>query len=175
MSGMGFPPEPRLMTCTGVLPDRQQPTLQRRQVIQLGGALAALLASGIISPTEARAAVARTGFDSKTLDGALAALGSRPAQSDQVQLNALEVSEDGAVTPFGVISKLQDTTEIHLLVEKNPTPLAVSFHIPPGTLPEVSVRLKLAESSRVTAVVRAQGKLYSASRQTAVVMGSCGG
>ena len=49
MSGMGFPPEPRLMTCTGVLPDRQQPTLQRRQVIQLGGALAAL---AIISRTE---------------------------------------------------------------------------------------------------------------------------
>ena len=149
--------------------------MQRRLMLKLGGVLAMLVTSGVVTQAEALAAVARTGFDSKTLDGALAALGSRPAASDQVLLNTLEVSEDGAASPVGVLSKLPDTTEIHVLVEKNPTPLAVSFHIPAGTVPEVNFRLKMAESSRVMAVVRAQGKLYAVSRQTAVVMGSCGG
>jgi sulfur-oxidizing protein SoxY len=33
------------------------------------------------------------------------------------------------------VSKLPNTTEIYLLVEKNPTPLAAGFMIPAGTEP----------------------------------------
>ena len=95
--------------------------------------------------------------------------------SDQIQLSALDITEDGAVVPVGVTSRLAGTTEIHLLIEKNPTPLSASFTILPGTLPEVTVRVKMAESSRVLAVVLAEGKLYMVSKHTAVTIGSCGG
>lgn len=149
--------------------------MQRRQVLKSANVLASLVAWGVISQGEALAAVERAGFDSKTLDGALAALGSRPLSSDQVQLSALDVAEDGSVAPVGVVSRLPGTTEIHVLVEKNPVPLSASFHFLPGTLPEVSLRVKMAESSRVLAVVRAEGKLYVTSRLTAVTLGSCGG
>lgn len=149
--------------------------MKRRKILQSGSALAALVAWGLVPASDALAAAARTGFDSKSLDSALSALGGRPATSDQVQLSALDITEDGAVVPIGVISRLPGTTEIHLLVEKNPIPLSASFSILPGTLPEVTVRVKMAESSRVLAVVRAEGKLYMASKHTAVTIGSCGG
>lgn len=149
--------------------------MQRRHVLKSVGALASLVSWGVVTQQEAWAAAARNGFDSKTLDGALAALGGRPASSNQVQLNALDITEDGSLVPVGIISRLPGTTEIHLLIEKNPNPLSASFRIPPGTLADVSFRVKMAESSRVLAVVRAEGKLYMASKNTAVTIGSCGG
>lgn len=147
----------------------------RRHALKTTSLMAVLVAQGVIGWPEAQAAEARAGFAAGTLDGALAALGSRPATSEQVQLTALDVVEDGSVAPVRVVSLLPGTTEIHLLVEKNPVPLSASFRFPAGSVPDIQVRVKMAESSRVVAVVRADGKLYMASRQTTVTVGSCGG
>lgn len=152
-----------------MLPDRRQALKTTSSV------LAMLAAHGVVGWPQALAADARAGFAADTLDGALAALGGRPVTSDQVQLTALDVVEDGSVAPVRVISRLPGTTEIHLLVEKNPVPLSASFRFPAGTVPDIQVRVKMAESSRVVAVVRADGKLYMASKQTSVTVGSCGG
>lgn len=148
----------------------------RRQALKTTSSVLAMLAAhGVVGWPQALAADARAGFAADTLDGALAALGGRPAASDQVQLTALDVVEDGSVAPVRVVSRLPGTTEIHLLVEKNPVPLSASFRFPAGTVPDIQVRVKMAESSRVVAVVRAEGRLYMASKQTAVTVGSCGG
>jgi sulfur-oxidizing protein SoxY len=64
--------------------------------------------------------------------------------------------------------------EIFVVVEANPNPLCVRFTIPEGTEPFVSTRIKMAESSRIYAVVRADGKLYAAARATNVTVGGCG-
>jgi len=79
------------------------------------------------------------------------------------------------VVPVGATSKLANTTAIYLLVEKNPTPLAAGFSIPAGTEPEVQTRLKMGQSTNVVAVVKADGKLYSATKETKVTLGGCGG
>ena len=147
----------------------------RRQALKTASVLAMLAAHGVVGWSEAQAAEARAGFAADTLDGALVALGGRPAASDQVQLTALDVVEDGSVAPVRVVSRLPGTTEVHLLVEKNPVPLSASFRFPAGTVPDIQVRVKMADSSRVLAVVRAEGRLYMASKQTAVTVGSCGG
>lgn len=147
----------------------------RRTALKAGSALLSLVALGLVSATEAQAATDRAGFEADTLEGALKALGGRPAGHAQVQLSALDVAEDGAAVPVGVVSLLPDTTDIHVLVEKNPVPLSASFKIPPGTAADVRLRIKMAESSMVLAVVRAGGKLYVARKQTAVTIGSCGG
>ena len=47
--------------------------------------------------------------------------------------------------------------------------------IPPGTLPSVANRLKMAKTSNVTAIVEAGGKLYSATKEVKVTVGGCGG
>ena len=55
------------------------------------------------------------------------------------------------------------------------TALAAAFTLPAGTAPEISTRLKMGQSSNVIAVVKADGKLYSATKETKVTLGGCGG
>ncbi len=65
---------------------------------------------------------------------------------------------------------------ISIFVEKNPMPLAASFAFANGALPQVRVPLKMAETSRVRAVVKAtDGKLWHAQREIKVTLGGCGG
>jgi len=147
----------------------------RRQAIKTTGAMATLVSLGLVTQTEALAAVERASFDVKTMADALKAIGGTPATSDQVTVVSPDIAENGAVVPVGVTSKLADTTEIYLLVEKNPTPLSAGFILPAGTLAEVQTRLKMGQSTNVVAVVKAGGKLFSASKETKVTLGGCGG
>lgn len=149
--------------------------LPRRDVLKQGGLLAALVASGLLTTRQARAAVDRSAFDIKTLDEALKALGSKAEESGDVTLTSPDIAENGAVVPIAVTSKLPKTEEIYILVEKNPQPLTATFTIPAGTEPFVSTRAKMGQSSNVYAVVKADGKLYYAVKETKVTLGGCGG
>ena len=102
-------------------------------------------------------------------------MGGTPATSDQVTVVAPDIAENGAVVPVGATSNLPNTTEIHLLVEKNINPLSASFFIPAGTEPSVQTRLKMGQSTNVIAIVKADGKLFSATKETKVTLGGCGG
>jgi sulfur-oxidizing protein SoxY len=147
----------------------------RRAALKTTGAFATLVSLGLITQSQAQAAVDRAGFEVKTLADALKAVGGTPASSDQVTVVAPDIAENGAVVPVGATSKLPNTTEIYLIVEKNPMPLSAGFMIPAGTAPEVQTRLKMGQSSNVIAVVKADGKLYSATKETKVTLGGCGG
>ncbi|MBL7386810.1 thiosulfate oxidation carrier protein SoxY, partial [Escherichia coli] len=91
----------------------------------------------------------------KTLQDALKAIGGQAATSDQVSVVSPDIAENGAVVPVGATSKLPNTTEIYLIVEKNPTPLSCGFMIPAGTEADVQTRLKMGQSTNVIAVVKA--------------------
>ena len=147
----------------------------RRVALKTTGAFATLVSLGLITQSQAQAAVDRAGFEVKTLAEALKAVGGTPANSDQVTVVAPDIAENGAVVPVGATSKLPNTTEIYLIVEKNPMPLSCGFIIPAGTAPDVQTRLKMGQSSNVIAVVKADGKLYSATKETKVTLGGCGG
>jgi sulfur-oxidizing protein SoxY len=95
--------------------------------------------------------------------------------SDKVKLDAPEIAENGAVVPISVSTTLADVTSISFLVADNPNALAASYQIPPGTMPSVANRLKMAKTSNVTAIVEAGGKLYSATKEVKVTVGGCGG
>ena len=147
----------------------------RRVALKTTGAFATLVSLGLITQSQAQAAVDRAGFEVKTLAEALKAVGGTPANSDQVIVVAPDIAENGAVAPVGATSKLPNTTEIYLIVEKNPMPLSCGFIIPAGTAADVQTRLKMGQSSNVMAVVKADGKLYSATKETKVTLGGCGG
>jgi len=147
----------------------------RRTAIQSTGALAALIALGLVTQGQAQAAVDQASFQVKTLDDALKAIGGTPAKSEQVSVVSPDIAENGAVVPVGVTSQLANTTEIYLIVEKNPTPLSCAFFIPAGTAADVQTRLKMGQSTNVVAVVKADGKLFSATKETKVTLGGCGG
>jgi len=147
----------------------------RRDAIKTTGAFATLVSLGIVTQSQAQAAVDQAAFQVKTLDDALKAIGGTAANSDQVSVVSPDIAENGAVVPVGATSKLANTTEIYLLVEKNPSPLAAGFILPAGTLAEVTTRLKMGQSTNVIAVVKAGGQLYSATKETKVTLGGCGG
>ena len=147
----------------------------RRDALKTTGALATLVSLGIVTQSQAHAALDRASFEGKTLADALKAVGGTPATSDQVTVVAPDIAENGAVVPVGAVSKLPNTTDIMIIVEKNPSPLAAAFTIPAGTTADVQTRIKMGQSSNVIAVVKADGKLYSATKETKVTLGGCGG
>ncbi len=84
----------------------------------------------------------------------------------------------GLIWPLRVLAAEVDSRfpameEIAIFAEKNPLPLICRFFIPEGTLPGVSLRLKLAETTRFRAVVKAGGKYYMAAREVKAVGEGC--
>lgn len=149
----------------------------RRRVLQSGArALGLFVLAGVIPERQARAQLAAwdAAFASRDFAGALRALGGEgAATSAQLKLDGPDVAEIGAVVPFTVSSSLAGVSLVALLVERNPGPLAAVFKLPPGTEPFVSTRLKMAESSDVHALVRAEGGFFLARRPVRVIQGGC--
>ncbi len=148
----------------------------RRTVLKTSSALGLLVACGLVTSRQALAATGREGFSAKTLADALAAVGGTPADSKDIVITSPDIAENGAVVPVSVASNIPGTSEIYFFVEKNPNPLAAIFRIPEGTNAAVQSRLKMGQSTNVVAVVKtADGKLYSATKETKVTLGGCGG
>ncbi len=115
-------------------------------------------------------------FAQKSEADAIKTLYGKAAEvSDKVKLDAPEIAENGAVVPISVSSALPDVTSIAVLVSENPFPLAAYYKVAPGTSGLVGNRLKMAKTSKVTALVEAGGKIYSASKEVKVTVGGCGG
>ena len=95
--------------------------------------------------------------------------------SDQITLKVPEIAENGAVVPVTVSTTLGNVESISIVVENNPRSLAASFEISAGTLPDVSSRIKMGETSDVIAVVKTDTGVYSTSKQVKVTIGGCGG
>jgi sulfur-oxidizing protein SoxY len=156
---------------------------QRRRVLRTGGGMtiaALLVAAGWLDPDDALAQTTwnKAAFDTHSYDETLRALGAagQAAQSKEVVFfSTPDIAENGAVVPIGITSNLPNTQSIAILVEKNPNTLAAVFDIPPGTDPSLSTRVKMAQTSNVYAVVKADGKYYVASKEIKVTLGGCGG
>jgi sulfur-oxidizing protein SoxY len=153
----------------------------RREVLKSGGGatlLALLAAAGWLAPGGARAeAWNKAAFETKTLDETMKALGGgAPAPSKDIAfVSTPDIAENGAVVPIGVASAIPKTESIAILIEKNPNMLAASFDIPSGTDPAISTRVKMAQTSNVHALVKADGKYYIATKEIKVTLGGCGG
>jgi sulfur-oxidizing protein SoxY len=132
------------------------------------GATCALAAANDKYPEEA--------FKLKNEADAIKALYGRTAEpSDKVKLDAPEIAENGGVVPISVATTLDKVASISFFVAENPFALAASYKIPEGTVPAVANRLKMAKTTNVTAIVEADGKLYSATKEVKVTVGGCGG
>ncbi len=108
-------------------------------------------------------------------DAIMNVFGQAPVDSDQIKLKIPDIAENGSVVPVTVSTDLADLESISIVVVNNPTPFVASFDMGPRILPSVSVRIKMGESSRVLALVKAGGTLYSTSRDVKVTIGGCGG
>ncbi|TMG84763.1 MAG: hypothetical protein E6H78_08805 [Betaproteobacteria bacterium] len=53
--------------------------------------------------------------------------------------------------------------------------LAAVFDLPAGTEPAISTRVKMAQTSNIYALVKADGKYFVAIKEVKVTLGGCGG
>ena len=149
--------------------------MKRRTFLQgtvAAGAAGLAASAGLLTPRMVLAD--GSAFEAKTLDDTLKAMAITPEESADVKIKAPEIAENGAVVPV-TVSGPEGTTELSILVEKNPTPLAATFVLGEGTLPEASTRIKMGKTSNVIAVAKVGDKALSAKQEVKVTIGGCGG
>jgi len=146
----------------------------RRLVLKGGIALAALVSFPRILLA---AAWPDKAFSSTTAGQAMIDLlgTDQTTPSDQIRLKVPEIAENGAVVPVTISTSLENVESISIVVENNPRPLAATFEISPETLPDISSRIKMGETSDVMAVVKTDAGIFSTSKQVKVTIGGCGG
>jgi sulfur-oxidizing protein SoxY len=153
---------------------------KRREILKAGGGagmLALAAAAGLVRPGEAFAQQwNKAAFETKSVADTLKALGGGGStESAQIQITAPDIAENGAVVPITIESGIARTQTIAILIEKNPSTLSANFEIPDGTDPFVTTRVKMAETSNIYAVVKADGKYFHAAKEIKVTLGGCGG
>lgn len=156
--------------------DRNTIDAGRRQAIKasVGLGLFGMLATLGLIPKSAWAGVDRKVFEAKSLKEAFQAMGGlAPADSSLIILDVPETAENGAMVPVTVESKFPRTEQISILVEKNPTALVENLTIAEGTEGFISTRIKMAQTSSVIALVKADGKFYKAVKEVKVTAGGC--
>ena len=153
----------------------------RRKLLQ-GGASAVLLSpflgTGLLTPTVVVAAESnRNAFTARTIADALKAHGSATAgESRDIVINAPEIAENGAKVEVEITSNIASSRSLAIFADKNPMPLCANLEFAGAALPYARIQLKLAETTRLRAVVKtADGKTHVAFREIKVTLGGCGG
>lgn len=152
---------------------------QRRTFLQFTGSAGAMLlaaASGLLKAGTAWAAPwNKTAFEAKALAETLGVLGANKLiDSKDITITAPDIAENGAIVPVAITSRIPNTLSIAIIAEKNPFPLAASFDIMPGSDSYVSTRLKMGQTMDVRAIVKADGKFYTATKEVKITVGGCG-
>ena len=116
-------------------------------------------------------------FEAEEEDAALRALvGDKPlVASTDIVLKVPDIAENGAVVPVTVTTTIEGVRRISLLVDQNPNPLSASFRLLPGSVADISTRVKMGMSSDVRAIVETDTTAYFTSKNVKVTIGGCGG
>ncbi|MDO8277599.1 MAG: thiosulfate oxidation carrier protein SoxY [Rubrivivax sp.] len=142
----------------------------------LGLAAAAGLAPAVAS-AQAAPAWNKAAFEAKSLADVVKSLGGAgaAAESRDLILQAPEIAENGSVVRVGAQSNIAGTTQIALVIEKNPNALAAVFDVPAGTDANMSTNVKMGQSSNVYALAKVGDKFFYAVKEVKVTLGGCGG
>ena len=124
-------------------------------------------------PSAAMADWPKNAFTAKNVEEALQALFLET--SDKITINTPEIAENGAVVPVEITADLPKVESITIIADGNPRPLTAQFQFAENAEAWIKTRIKMAETSNVVVVVKADGKLYTARRSVKVTIGGCGG
>ena len=184
------------------MPDRDDipADATRRDAMRLASALALAFGAGLIKPTDVFTAATGWGEDwngavysAKSLEAFVLAMrgdtttpntsrtvvnrgkvsGLEPAKAGMLVLDAPELAENGTNVPVTVTSLIPNTDFIALIADHNPNPVCVGFNVLPVNEPSYSVRIKVAETSTLVAVARADGQWHYTLRDITVMIGGC--
>jgi sulfur-oxidizing protein SoxY len=156
--------------------------IDAKRRILLKGSLAAgtvgvAVGAGLLAPRVVLADWNSAAFEAKDVASALTSLmgGEATETSDQIQIKAPDIAENGAVVPVTVETNLEGVSSIALIASGNATPLVASFDLGEGAVPFVSTRIKMGKTADVVAVVQSGDKLLSNAKNVKVTIGGCGG
>jgi sulfur-oxidizing protein SoxY len=146
--------------------------LARRKLLK---AVVAIVAIGALfrSRVSPAAEWPKEAFNAMQVDDVLRNLygTAKPERSNQIRLQIVSATNNGARVPIAVSTTLKQVESISIIVDKNPQPLAAHVDVR-RALPYFATDLKFATSSTVTCIVKAAGKLYTASRGVRVTVGA---
>jgi sulfur-oxidizing protein SoxY len=133
--------------------------------------------SGVLGALPARAAWPQAAFGSRNVSDVMNALFQTAAATPSTAIRVLmpDIAENGTQVPVTVKTTLLKVESITVIAEGNPRPLAAVLRPAPNATGDVSIRIKLAKTQAVTAVVKSDGKLFKASKEITVSVGGCGG
>lgn len=154
--------------------------MKRRSFIKsalVASATGAAVTGGLISSSSVFAAAHEKDFTkAKSLDEVMSMMGATDAEaSEMIKIKAPEIAENGAVVPVGITSNIEGTTEIVAIVSNNPVPYSARYTIGSKAKAAVKSRFKMAKTTDVVAVVKANDKFYMAKSNIKVTKGGCGG
>jgi sulfur-oxidizing protein SoxY len=149
--------------------------MNRRNFLSLGlGAVAAAsIAPTALSAIDFRETKPKAWTATKVDEAMKELFGTTKTSESKVKIKAPDIAENGAVIPVTVESKT--ATRVAIFQDANPEALVAVFDVPKGGIVDYSVRIKMAKTGNVFAVIEDGGKLLKASKQVKVTIGGCGG
>lgn len=152
----------------------------RRIILKAGMAastLAVAAGAGLLVPNTVFAAWPAKAFNATKLDVAMNEMTgkAKPVPSADITVDAPDIAENGAVVSFKVITTLPKVESISVYVPVNAFPLSASYILSNQMEPSITGRIKMAKTADVVAVVKSNGKLYTAKKGVKVTLGGCGG
>jgi sulfur-oxidizing protein SoxY len=149
--------------------------LTRRTLLGRAAALGALASASLLKAAHTLAAWNKSGFESKAVSEVMKSLGATGATEHAgIVITAPDIAENGAVVPIEVTSRIPNTQSISVIAEKNPFPLAATAEFSNGAEPWAYVRIKMGQTSNVRAVVKADGRYFTAVKEVKITIGGCG-
>ena len=146
--------------------------MKRRTLLKAGVQVAV---AGIIFPGAAIAEYPTKAFLAKETPEALREiLGSADiGESDKIEIEAPHIASDPNMVPVRVRSGFANTESISLVVAGNESPFTAHFRLHESQN-FVSTRIRMADTSDLLVVVKADGILYANQRPIRVGRNSCG-
>ena len=116
--------------------------------------------------------------DAKDLSGIDASIkelfGTSVTIPGEIKLKVPDIAENGALVPVTVSSQLKGKT-VAIFQNANPEATTAVFTVPKDGIIYYALRIKMAQTATITAVIDANNKLYSISKEVKVTKGGCGG
>lgn len=145
--------------------------------------LGVCLTSALLLPLRAIAAIwNKAAFDAEKLETAEENLAiNGEITSKDIVIIAPNRAENGAIVQVEIEANIPNVEAIAIFVEKNPTPLIANIMLGQykennmGAQAKLTTRIKMAETSDIKVIVKADGKYFTASKQVQVVENGCGG
>ena len=151
----------------------------RRNFIKCSGALGILAKIGFFGFSPKVLAVVgqwqESWFASNNLSETFKKMGVvSPSINSNIILNTPDTAENGSYVGVSVISSIENTFAIAILVDKNPSVLAGYFEFGNSVIPEIATKIKMAETSNVYALVKSDNNFFVNKKNVNVTIGGCG-